>query len=163
MSKALSEIYRKMCLPQWNLLAWSKGISIKLWRACGADGIQNKGDRSYMWQIYSITVFSCGTGGNRKQSQCPNQSWASRFLNIYVLLASYSLGPRYWTYIILRIFQTHCGKSKSATCERVWFSCTSQHENYGSLLLNFNKTIYMGVVFSDTREASDATWHSGVL
>jgi len=142
-SIVLSETYREMCLPEWNLLAWLKGISIKLWRACGADGIKNKGDRSYMWHIYSVTVFSCDTEGIRKQSQCPNRSWAPRFLNISVLLASYSLRRLYWSYIMLRIFQTHSRKSKSATCERFWFSCTTQRENYGSLVLNFNTTIFM--------------------
>jgi hypothetical protein len=81
-----------MCLSQWNLLARWKGISITLWRACGADWIQNKRPFVYMTHLF----YHCIQLWHWKESKTikiPKRSWAPRFLKIYLLLASYSIRP----------------------------------------------------------------------
>jgi hypothetical protein len=61
---------------------------------------------------------------------------------------------------ILRIFQTHCGKVRVPPVGQFGFRVRHSMKIKDHVVLNLNKTIFMGTVFSDTREASDATWHS---
>jgi hypothetical protein len=62
---------------------------------------------------------------------------------------------------ILKIFQTHSGKVRVPPVSQFGFRVRQSTKITDHVVLNFNKTIFMGAVFSDTREAFDATWHSG--
>jgi hypothetical protein len=64
---------------------------------------------------------------------------------------------------ILRIFQTRSGKVKVPPVSQFGFRVRPSVKITDHVVLNFKTTVFMGVVLSDPRESSDATWHSGFL